>query len=246
MAGRKSKLGPGPGPWGGKKPPKEKRSLAVVGGHAAADAMALREITASLPAVPKRDRMTPEAVEECLGWLSSGGSVSSYARATGIPYSTVSKWMRKDEKRYQAAKDAGSDAIAEALMRIAVTPDPQTERTVITESDGSVKTVEKTSDAVFARKLAVWAGMELLKKRSPKTYGDHKTAEVNVTLATAISRARDRVREAGEPSGPEVIDAEVVAPSPEDARRLALSRVAGASSPDSPSEPPPDNDDDWI
>ena len=62
MAGRKSKLGPGPGPWAGKKPPKDKRSLAVVGGHAAADALALREITASLPAVPKRDRMTPEAV----------------------------------------------------------------------------------------------------------------------------------------------------------------------------------------
>lgn len=250
--------GSGPGPWGGKKPPKSARNLAAYGGQGAVKSMALREIAANLPAVPKREAVDDEAERECLNWVASGGSISSYARATGLPYHRLWSRLKRDyPKQLDEANESGADAIAEGLLRIAVTPDLQTERTEMTDADGSVRTIEKTSDAVFARKLAVWAGLELLKTRAPEKYGKKTTTEVNVTLASAITRARERVRE--QEAVRPVIDAEVVeasavqpapAQSASEARRLAFSRVAGPSA--SPSPQPssvsssPDGPEDWI
>ena len=256
-------MGPGPGPWGGKKPPKAQRTYKGNGGYKAVLSVALREVTAALPALAPRDAMSPEALDEAYNWLACGGTTTGYAEAVGLPNSTVTRWLMKDEERYQKAKEDGAEVILDALARIAVTPDYQTETTVITDSDGKRRVIEKTADAVFARKLSVQAGLELLKIRFPKRFGSHSTTDVNVTFASAIAAAKSRVARSGsEPD--DVIDVEPVRASgaaPQNALERAVSRLAVPASaaslvlPEPPQTaqapaitplPMEESDDDWL
>lgn len=257
------KMGPGPGLWGGKKPPKAQRTYKGNGGYKAVLSVALREVTAALPALAPRDAMSPEALDEAYNWLACGGTTTGYAEAVGLPNSTVTRWLMRDEERYQKAKEDGAEVILDALARIAVTPDYQTETTVITDSDGKRRVIEKTADAVFARKLSVQAGLELLKIRFPKRFGSHSTTDVNVTFASAIAAAKSRVARSGsEPD--DVIDVEPVRASgaaPQSALERAVSRLAVPASaaplvlPETPQTaqapaitplPMEESDDDWL
>lgn len=219
--------GDGPGPWGGKKPPRASRSTRAYGGFKAVVSVALKEVTDGLPDVAPRKRMSPEACDELYRYLSLGGTTLGYAKSVGIPFSTVQEWAAKDKERYERAKEDGAEIIMDALVRIAMTPDYQTETTVITDSSGKKKTVKKTADAVFARKLAVSAGLEWLKMRFPKRYGNHSTTDVNITFANAIAAARGRIKR---PEPEDVIDA-TPAPAPGAA---AVSASAPALLPVSP------------
>ena len=66
--------------------------------------------------------------------------------------------------------------------------------------------VTKTADNVFARKLAVQATIDILKRRAPDRYGDAVKVEVADSRAQAIIDARRRLREAKD----KIIEAEVV------------------------------------
>lgn len=199
------------------KPRKEKVTLKSLGTNTKGIAMQL--IRDNLPSVTWRGggRMTPEIVDEGIEYIRSGGTATGFAKAIGLPHPTVWRHLRADP-RYEDAVEEGAECFSEVLMRLAVTPDMQTETIRTVDADGRVTVTEKTSDAVLARKLAIWAGMEWLKTRAPKKFGRKTTTEVNVTMATAIAQARKRVRTA--PA--DVVDVEARPAGKSDEKLLSL------------------------
>ena len=176
--------------WKPRKTESRMKSLGI-----SQSSVAMQLVGDNLPPVTYRGggRVTPEIVEEGIAYIRAGGTATGYAKAVGLPTVTVWRHLRADP-RYEDAVEEGAEAFSEALMRLAMTPDMQTETIRTVDGDGRITVTEKTSDAVFARKLAVWAGMEWLKTRAPKKFGRKTTTEVNVTMATAIAQARKRVR----------------------------------------------------
>ena len=97
-------------------------------------------------------------------------------------------------------------ALADRALEIAHKPFITVDEVVTTLADGRQVTVTKTADNVFARKLAVQATIDILKRRAPDRYGDAVKVEVADSRAQAIIDARRRLREAKD----KIIEAEVV------------------------------------
>jgi AcrR family transcriptional regulator len=239
-----------------KRPPKEKRTLKGLGVDRASAVQAILE--GCLPLVENRagQRMNPQIVDEGIRYVASGGTIAGYAKAAGLSVATVWRHIKADP-RYEDAVEQGAEIFSERLMRVAMTPDMQTEVTRTTSEKDGVTVVEKTGDAVFARKLVVWAGMEWLKTRAPRKFGRRTTTEVNVTMASAIASARKRVR------NDDVVDVEardakrrdgVVQITPAPSVKVELPLPAPAE-PDADGQPAPslfsdsvdgDDDDAWL
>jgi hypothetical protein len=239
-----------------KRPPKAMRTLEGLGMTKSSVAQMI--LAGCLPPVENHagERFTPEMVDEGIRYVAAGGTITGYAQAAGLSVATAWRHIKADP-RYEDAVDQGAEIFSERLMRVAMTPDMQTETVrTVSEKDG-VTVVEKTADAVFSRKLAVWAGMEWLKNRSPKKFGRRTTTEVNVTMASAIASARKRVR------NDDVVDVEARDPkrrdgavqiTPAPSVKVELPLPAPAE-PDADGQPAPslfsdsvdgDDDDAWL
>lgn len=174
------------------RPPKEKRTLA---GTIEARRRIMAPMEERLPAVEKFERMGPEALPSVLAFVSCGGTSAEWARRAGLNPSTVHVWLWKNARDEVAkARELGSEALAEEVLRIVTEPSVQEEEVETTDADGRVTRTVKRSDAVYARKLAAWGVMELMKSWSPSRFGNRVAVDVNGTFASAVSTARDRVR----------------------------------------------------
>lgn len=177
---------------GGRKGPKEKRTLKGTANERAA----LMSLIADLPEVRPAERMSPDVAEQAFSFISCGGSLKEFCRRARLPFSTVATWIHKNAPdAYAKAKEAGCEALSEYVQHIVTTEAPSTERIVTTDAEGRVTVTEKTADNVQARKLAAWGCLELMKSWSPDRYGKRVTVEAGGRMAEAIAAARGRVGE---------------------------------------------------
>lgn len=170
--------------------------------NAAAIAEVNRQIESSLPEpaplpqVPAKHR-TPEFKEGLLEFVCAGGTVNQYCKRVGVVAPRVSEMLREDPEfkaQLAAARETGYDSMAEEALRIASEPCLQAEEVITYDKDGNVLSrAVKRSDAVYARKLAFQARLQLLAKWAPNRYGEKPMQEDNESRATKILEARRRV-----------------------------------------------------
>lgn len=208
-----------------KRPPKEKRTLA--------DKRAMREAILGpireqiLPKVKQHERMSPEVAEEVLEYVRSGGTIMDFARASGLPQTTVNNWLLRNRREdLYKAREQGAEVLAEKVLAVVTTPAPADEVIVTTDADGRVTRTVKTADNVYARKLAAWGILEILKCWAPDRFGKRVTVEAGGRMAEAIALARGRVGDDASPrrlrpSEAEVVDVE---PAEIEQRPLRLAR----------------------
>lgn len=201
---------------GGRKGPKEKRTLKGTANERAA----LMALITDLPEVHPAERMGPDVAEQAFAFISCGGSLKEFCRRAQLPFSTVATWIHKNApEAYARAKEAGCEALSEYVQQIVTAEAPSTERIETTDPDGRVTVTVKTADNVQARKLAAWGCLELMKSWSPDRYGKRVTVEAGGRMAEAIAAARGRVGEsegrrlAARPAPAEVIDVTPEEPS---------------------------------
>ena len=151
---------------------------------------------APLPKVPSKHK-TPEFKEGLLEFVCAGGTVNQYCKRVGVVAPRVSEMLREDAEfkaQLMAAREAGFDSMAEEALRIATEPCLQAEEVITYDKDGNVLSrAVKRSDAVYARKLAFQARLQLLAKWAPNKYGEKPMQEDNESRATKILEARRRV-----------------------------------------------------
>lgn len=195
----------------GARPPKEKRTLAHKRELRAQILEPLRK--EMLPEVKPHKRMTPEVAEEVLEYVRCGGTLIDFARESGMPQTTVNNWLLRNRREDLAkAREQGAEVLAEKVVQICTTPSPADEVIVTTDAEGRVvsRTV-KTADNVYARKLAAWGVLEIIKCWAPDRFGKRVTVEAGGRMAEAIALARGRVGSEGavrrlRPSEVEVVD----------------------------------------
>lgn len=125
-------------------------------------------------------------VELALGMISDGQTLTPIANQLGVNRSTLYDALRRLPERYQAARHAGADALAEEIVDIADTePDPQR--------------------AKVRTDVRRWLASKFL----PALYGDKLDLSITrtVDIRDVMAEARNR---AGLVRAVEVVDAEVV------------------------------------
>lgn len=184
-----------------KRPLKEKRAEYR-------DRVALAEAakplyTRAVGEIPPADKGTvwsKARIEHLLNFLMAGGMASRWLRAAGISEGTLYAFKRRDPafaEAYNQARSVGMDALAEEALELASTPYVAEEVAETTLANGDKVTLRKSGDNVYARKLAVWTRLELLKKWAPDRYGDKVTMDVSDTRAAKILEARKRLQQGG-------------------------------------------------
>ncbi len=169
------------------------REVEALGGRAAPE----------VPDLP-RDEKTGKAIrcketlDALIEWVTSGGTVQSFAAVARVRDDSVWRWLRASPEYAEKLKDARSkaaDAMADEMLEIASTPMLLEE--TYTSYDGAGNVIRqdvKKQDAVAARKLAVNARQFLMAKWAPDRYGE----KVEVTRGTsddiAIIAARRRLQ----------------------------------------------------
>lgn len=198
---------------GGKKPPKAQRTLA---GTKEIREKIMSSFNERLPQVTPAKRMSPQKAQELVNFVSCGGTISEFARRSGLGISAVHEYARTHcKEQIREARVAGGDIIAEEVLRIVMTPHVMEEVIETTDPKGGVTRTVKRSDAVFARKLAAWGCLEILKSWSPERYGNKVTVDAGGTFAQAIAAARDRVKECNRSLRKEAIDVDAIEVSTE-------------------------------
>lgn len=162
-----------------------------------------------IPPAEDGDVLCESRIQHLCDFLSSGGVLQRWLDAAGVTRSQYTYRKNRQEglkMRLEEAMYVGCDALADRALEIAHKPFITVDEVVTTLADGRQVTVTKTADNVFARKLAVQATIDILKRRAPDRYGDAVKVEVADSRARAIIDARRRLREAKD----KIIEAEVV------------------------------------
>ena len=162
----------------------------------------LKDIENSLPEPPPLPEVrgvwrTKEFADGLVEFISSGGSINQYCKRTGTYPARVTQLMQEDpalKSRVLQAREVGYDAMAEEALRIASEPFFQNEEIISYDKDGNViSRAVKRFDAVYARKLAFQARLQLLAKWAPNKYGEKPVMDTSESRATKILEARRRI-----------------------------------------------------
>lgn len=159
------------------------------------------EFDNGLPFVPKIETRpvpkTPELRSLVCLFISSGGTLTEFARRSTIPRYTLAGWIEGDpvfKTMFEKAKQEGIDAIAEEALRVASEPFYQQEVIETYDKDGKLSSkAVKHADSVYARKLSFHARLQLLQKWAPQKYGDKPERGDSETRAAKILEARRRI-----------------------------------------------------
>ena len=182
---------------GGKKPPKIDRTGAGKAGAVREQIMS--EFWDTLPPVEPTKGMSAATAQKVLEYVSAGGTIARFARLAGMPVSTVRVYMLNHYRdELDQARKTGADAIAEFVLAVVTTPVETQETTEMTNARGQRSTIVKRYDNVYARKLAAWGCLELLKSWSPERYGNKLAVDATGSFAAAITAAKARIAEANE------------------------------------------------
>lgn len=167
----------------------------------------MKDIENSLPNPPALPEVrsvwrTKEYADGLVEFISSGGSINQYCKRTGTYPARVTQLMHEDpafKARIMQAREVGYDAMAEEALRIASEPFFQNEEIISYDKDGNViSRAVKRFDAVYARKLAFQARLQLLAKWAPNKYGEKPVIDTNESRASKILEARRRIASASE------------------------------------------------
>lgn len=135
--------------------------------------------------------------DSVIAWVEAGGTITEFCKRASISKTQLYRSMKEEEgfhERLANARLAGYDSMAEEALRIASEPSMQAEEVITYDKDGNVLSrAVKRSDAVYARKLAFQARLQLLAKWAPNKYGEKVVQEDNESRATKILEARRRV-----------------------------------------------------
>ena len=144
----------------------------------------------SVPEVPERD-------EHLFDFLMQGGIIRVWLDMAGLTYSDINRRKKKDPTfaaKYDEARSLGMDALADEALLIASTPMDTEEVAETTLADGGKVVVRKKGDNTYARKLAFYSRVELLKKWAPDRYGEKISVDVTDKRAAAILAARRKLQ----------------------------------------------------
>lgn len=135
--------------------------------------------------------------EHLFAFLIQGGIIRVWLDLAGLTYNDIYQRKKKDpafSARYDDARSQGMDALADEALLIASTPMACEEVAETTLADGKTVTVRKKGDNTYARKLAFYARVELLKKWAPDRYGEKISVDVTDKRAAGILAARRRLQ----------------------------------------------------
>lgn len=162
----------------------------------------LADIESKLPEVEPLPEVravwrTKEYADALVEFISAGGSINQFCKRTDTHPCKVTLLMQEDPEfkaRIAQAREVGYDAMAEEALRIASEPFYQNEEIISYDKDGNViNRAVKRFDAVYARKLAFQARLQLLAKWAPNKYGEKPVVDTNESRASRILEARRRV-----------------------------------------------------
>lgn len=182
----------------GKKPPKELRATYMQRLQMAEDVMPLytRPMT-PIPEVEAGQKWSPERDAHLFDYLGQGGILRIWLKEASLTYRDIAARKKKDADfaaKFEEAMSIGADALADEAILIASVPMDGESSIETVLADGSKVVVKKRGDNTYARKLAVHARLEILKKRAPEKYGDKISVDVNDKRAQGILAARQRLQ----------------------------------------------------
>lgn len=151
----------------------------------------------SVPGVPVGFKWSPERDEHLFDFLMQGGIIRVWLDMAGLTYSDINRRKKKDPAfaaKYDEARSLGMDALADEALLIASTPMDTEEVAETTLADGGKVVVRKKGDNTYARKLAFYSRVELLKKWAPDRYGEKISVDVTDKRAAAILAARRKLQ----------------------------------------------------
>lgn len=159
--------------------------------------------------------------------LRDGEPLGTICKSPGMPNrNTVLNWVGVDDalmRDYQAARQAGADALIEQAQAIADTPLIGEETEDSTGKNGPTSKVRR-ADMLGHRKLQVWTRMQIAARLNPQKYGDRQhlavtggdggavvvasEAERAEQVAALVAMAQQRAQAAGGacPAGPAVAE----------------------------------------
>ncbi len=183
---------------GAKKPPKAKRATWEQKVHMSEAIAPLftKPITEVPPAIVG-EKWSPEREEHLFAFLMQGGIIRVWLNMAGLSYNDIYHRRKKDPSfaaRYDEARAVGMDALADEALLIASSPITCEEVAETELADGKRVVVRKRGDNTYARKLAFYARVELLKKWAPERYGDKISVDVTDKRAAGILAARRRLQ----------------------------------------------------
>ncbi len=156
------------------------------------------------PAPRQRGRptiKTQTVLDEVLNRLTAGEPLARICADPHMPAaSTIHAWLHEDESfsvRYARAREAGFDALALEMLRIADTPQMGTNEKFVRDDEGEMILAEsRTEDMLGHRQLQVGTRRWLLEKWDPGRYGNRQKVEHDVVgnLADELAAARERLR----------------------------------------------------
>ena len=163
------------------------------------DVLDLREVSANVVRGKHSHKGDWKKIEDdIVEHIASGGTMASYANASGLSYWSISNRMKLHpdfNARVGEARRMGADALAAEALRIASTPCMTEEYiTVYDKNDNVVTKSVKRSDNTYARKLAFQARMQILEKWAPEKYGPNAKPEETGGMAEKLRMARERIR----------------------------------------------------
>lgn len=150
-----------------------------------------------VPEVPDGTKWSPERDEHLFAFLMQGGIIRVWLDLAGLTYSDINRRKKKDPAfaaKYDEARSLGMDALADEALLIASTPMDTEEVAETTLADGGKVVVRKKGDNTYARKLAFYSRVELLKKWAPDRYGEKISVDVTDKRAAAILAARRKLQ----------------------------------------------------
>lgn len=145
--------------------------------RAKAEPAAIGSSTTRAPArEPRVIRQYSEAekavlTEECLEYISNGGSGLAFAKEIGVTVSTVYGWLGEVEDRYQKARADRAHGLFEEIKTKVEEPVPSTQ--FGTTDSGAVQLLRLKVDTYK------WMASKLL----PKTYGDKLEVDAKVQVS---------------------------------------------------------------
>lgn len=183
---------------GAKKPPKKTRETHEQRQHISEKVAPLytRPIT-PVPEAPEGEKWSPERDEHLFAFLVQGGIIRVWLDSAGLTYNDIHKRKKKDAAfaaKYEEARSLGMDALADEALLIASSPMCCEEVAETTLATGEKVVVRKKGDNSYARKLAFYARVELLKRWAPDRYGDKISMDVTDKRAAGILAARRRLQ----------------------------------------------------
>lgn len=150
-----------------------------------------------VPATADGSKWSPERDEHLFAFLMQGGIIRVWLDLAGLTYSDIHRRKQKDPTfaaKYDEARSLGMDALADEALLIASSPMETEEVAETTLADGGKVVVRKKGDNTYARKLAFYSRVELLKKWAPERYGEKISVDVTDKRAAAILAARRKLQ----------------------------------------------------